>query len=201
VKKSIAFFDFDGTITTRDTLLEVIKYFKGRRSFYTGFFLHSPFLVAYKLNLIGNQPAKERILRFFFGGMTKLDFQQRCDEFAENKIPSLLRPGAVEEIARLRKAGTEIVIVSASAGNWIKKWAEVNGLGLIATRLEIMNDKLTGKIEGKNCYGEEKVRRIKEEYDLAGYEEIRCYGDSGGDRAMLTLATQSFYKPFREMRT
>jgi len=196
VKKSIAFFDFDGTITTRDTLLEVIKYFKGRRSFYTGFFLNSPFLVAYKLNLIGNQQAKERILSYFFGGMTTQDFQQRCDEFAENKIPSLLRQGAVEEMERLRQAGTEIVIVSASAGNWIKKWAVKNGLSLIATKLEMKEDQLTGRIEGKNCYGQEKVRRIKEEYDLSGYEEILCYGDSGGDRPMLALATQGFYKPF-----
>jgi HAD superfamily hydrolase (TIGR01490 family) len=165
---------------------------------YTGFFLNSPFLVAYKLNLIGNQQAKERILRFFFGGMSRQEFQQRCDEFAEKSIPALIRPGAVEEMERLRKTGTEIVIVSASAGNWIKKWAEKNGLSLIATRLEIVNDKLTGKIEGKNCYGEEKVRRIREEYDLSGYEEILCYGDSSGDRPMLRLATRGFYKPFRQ---
>ena len=40
MNKGIAFFDFDGTITTKDTLLEFIKYSRGTMSFYWGFLLN-----------------------------------------------------------------------------------------------------------------------------------------------------------------
>ena len=54
-----------------------------------------------------------------------------------------------------------------------------------------------GRCDGDNCHGQEKVRRIKEAYPLDQYREIYAYGDTGGDRPMLGLATHSFYKPFR----
>ena len=66
--KKIAFFDFDGTITTKDTLLEIIKFQKGKTSFYFGFILHTHWLIAYKLNWVSNNQAKQKILTYFFGG-------------------------------------------------------------------------------------------------------------------------------------
>ena len=197
MKNRIAFFDFDGTITTRDTLLEVIKFHKGRFKFYLGFLINSPFVVAWKAGIISNQAAKERMLQYFFGGMPAATFQQGCDEFATTKIPPLIRPKAMEEIQKLLAAGTTVVIVSASAENWIQQWCQLNNLQLIGTRLEIKNNLLTGKIEHRNCHGEEKVNRINATFDLSLYDEIYGYGDTKGDKPMLRLATFSFYKPFR----
>jgi len=65
LKRRIAFFDFDGTITTKDTLLELIKYQKGRLLFYIGFLINAPYLVAYKLKIIRNSTAKQKVLHFF----------------------------------------------------------------------------------------------------------------------------------------
>ncbi len=193
----IAFFDFDGTITTKDTLLEFIKFYKGTFRFYLGFILYSPLLVAFKLKLIPNYVAKQKILQFFFRGESMENFQKRSDEFAEKVLPALIRPKALKEIEKLKNANATIVIVSASAENWIKKWAALNNLLLMGTRLATNNNVITGNIEGLNCYGDEKVCRIKEHFDLSGFKEIYCYGDSEGDRPMLKLATHSFYKPFR----
>jgi|SRR5579872_3982286 len=200
----IAFIDFDGTITTKDTLLEFIRYSKGTVRFYLGFILNSPWLVAYKLKLISNQRAKERILRFFFRHMPLDRFWQACQAFSREALPRLLRPKAIREIARLKAAGAEVVVVSASPEDWIRDWAASIGAELVATRLETVpgEDKskphrLTGRIWCANCHGEEKVRRIKEAYDLSGYQQIYTYGDSRGDRPMLSLGTASFYKPFR----
>ncbi|HEY8930844.1 MAG TPA: HAD family hydrolase [Mucilaginibacter sp.] len=197
--KKIAFFDFDGTITTKDTLLEVIKHQKGRAAFYTGFLLNTPVLVGLKLKLVSNQAAKERILRHFFKGMTLADFQQACDSFIDEALPTMLRPGALEEMKRLKAGGFEIVIVSASPSNWIKKWADAKGIRLIATKLQSSGDKLTGYIDGTNNNAEEKAARIRAEFDLSEYDEIYCYGDSSGDKAMLALGTRAFYKPFRDL--
>jgi phosphatidylglycerophosphatase C len=200
LKRRIAFFDFDGTITTKDTLLEFIKFTKGRFFFYFGFFLNSPWLVAYKLKLISNQLAKQRILRFFFRGMPLQKFQEHCDRFAKEILPDLIRPKAREEIILLLGKGAEVVIVSASPQNWIMGWAGLMHAELIATRLEVSNKKgiavLTGRIAGNNCYGKEKVRRIQEAYKLSDYEEIYTYGDTKGDEPMLGLGNRPFFKPF-----
>ncbi|MBS1567115.1 MAG: HAD-IB family hydrolase [Bacteroidetes bacterium] len=196
-RKRIAFFDFDGTITTHDTLLEIIKYNRGVFSFYLGFLLCSPFLVLYKLKVISNQAAKEITLRWFYGKMPLEKFQQGCNAFEAEKIPSFIRPKAFEEIKRLKAAQAEVVIVSASAENWLGAWCERHDLRLLATKLEIKNNRITGKIEGYNCHGKEKVRRIQEAYDLSQYDEVYCYGDTKGDKPMLGLATFPFYRPFR----
>jgi phosphatidylglycerophosphatase C len=193
----IAFFDFDGTITTKDTLLEIIKYKHGKRKFYFGFLLHSPWLVAYKLGIISNQLAKETVLRYFFRKMSFEQFRSMADEFARTQIPLLVRPKALLEIKKLQEGGAEVVIVSASAENWIKDWCQSLRLQLIATQLEVKNGRMTGKINGRNCHGEEKVARIKAKYNLSDFREVYCYGDTSGDKPMLALGTMRFYKPFR----
>jgi HAD superfamily hydrolase (TIGR01490 family) len=197
VNQRIAFFDFDGTITSKDTLLEFIKFNKGPFRFYAGFLLNSPWLVAYRLKIISNQAAKEKILGFFFRNTTLAQFQQDCDRFAAGRLPSLIRPKALQEIDRLREAGATIVLVSASPENWIKGWAAEKGMELLATRLSIKDDRLTGKIAGLNCHGEEKVSRIRQVYTLSDYSDIYTYGDTSGDKPMLRLGTASFFKPFR----
>ncbi len=227
MNRRIAFFDFDGTITTKDTLLEFIKFSKGNFLFGIGFLLTSPWLVAFKLKLISNQRAKEKVLTFFFRKCFLSRWQQDCDRFSADRLPQLIRPKALQEIGRLREKGATVVIVSASPENWIRGWAKEMGAALIATKMETRpavgtnaasgvdadraatnatgggegrggeERRLTGKIEGINCHGREKVRRIEELYPLAEYDEIYTYGDSSGDKPMLRLGTVSFYKPFR----
>lgn len=196
--KKIAFFDFDGTITTHDTLLEFIKFSKGSGAFYTGFAMNSPFLVAMKLKLLSNQPVKEKILRYFFGGMPEKNFNEACHNFQEQCLPQLIRPGALKEIKKFQEEGIEVIIVSASPENWIRQWAESQGLKLIATKLEVKDGKITGLISGKNCYGIEKVNRIRELFQLEQYEAIYAYGDSSGDNELLAIAHFPSKKPFRE---
>jgi phosphatidylglycerophosphatase C len=196
LKKRIAFFDFDGTITTKDTLLEFIKYCSGPYLFYAGFLLNSPWLLAYKMKIISNQLAKERILTFFFGKMKVETFQQKCDRFSYEVLPGLLRIKAVLEIERLKELDATIVVVSASPENWIRDWVQRMQLELIATKLDVRNGRLSGRIEGKNCYGKEKLRRIKEKYDLSLFDETYAYGDSRGDTEMLRAVKISAFQPF-----
>lgn len=198
MKQEIAFFDFDGTITTKDTLLEFIKFCKGSLGFYFGFFINSPYLVAYKLKLISNQKAKEKILQFFFRNTPAGDFKQQCAAFSKQVLPGLLRPGALQEIRRLKQDGAIVVVVSASPENWIQEWTQSMDIELIASQLEITEGRLTGNIVGANCHGNEKVRRIVAQYHIPDYAKVYAYGDTKGDGPMLQLAHQAFYKPFRK---
>ena len=209
MNRRIAFFDFDGTITTKDTLLEFIKFSKGPAYFWLGFLLTSPWMLAWKLKLISNQQAKEKVLAFFFRKTPLSRFQEQCEQFSGNILPGLIRPKALHEIALLQEKEATVVIVSASPENWIRGWASQVQAELIATKLQTIPPPkgpadtpadeylLTGKIEGANCHGREKVRRIEQAYTLADYTEIYAYGDSGGDKPMLQLGTVSFFRPFR----
>ena len=145
--KQIAFFDFDGTITTKDSFLEFIKFQHGRFRFYMGFIINSPYLVAYKIGIISNQRAKERILQFFFGNMTAEKFQAACDAFSDTAIPALVRPKAITEIRKLQNAGIEVVVVSASAENWMHKWCATQQVSLLATKIQLRNGKIPGKLK------------------------------------------------------
>jgi phosphatidylglycerophosphatase C len=196
VKRVIAFFDFDGTITTKDTLLQFIKYVKGDVAFYFGFLLHAPMLILYKLQIVPNQRAKEIILRYFFGNMREEVFNDHCAKFIAVKLPALLRPKALHEIRSLKDKGAEIVIVSASPENWLQSWCDSGGLQCIATKLVVAKNKITGRIDGRNCHGQEKVNRIKSLFNLAEYSDVYAYGDTPGDKHMLSLANIRFYKPF-----
>jgi HAD superfamily hydrolase (TIGR01490 family) len=200
--QSIAFFDFDGTITTKDSLLEFIKFSKGKFRFYLGFALNSPWLIAYRLKIISNQAAKEKILSWFFRKTSLTVFQELCHRFSDTILPGLIRTKALREIQQLQNKGFTVVIVSASPENWLSSWTESLNVSLLATRLETIQNKshdhqLSGKILGFNCHGEEKVRRIRETHDLSSYEDIYAYGDTSGDRPMLALARFAFYQPFR----
>lgn len=197
MSRVIAFFDFDGTITTKDSLLEFIKYCRGKRAFYTGFALHSPFLLAYKLQLFSNHRTKEMIMRYFFGRMPVEVFNKYCERFSAEILPSLIREKAIKEIQVLKNAGAEVVIVSASPENWLTHWCDAVGVKCIATKMIISGQKISGKIDGRNCHGIEKVRRIREAYRLENYSAVYCYGDTDGDKPMLQLGNYRFFKPFR----
>jgi len=178
-------------------MLELIRYQKGNLSYLLGFILNLPVLVAFKLKLISNSSAKQWVLRFFFSGQPADKFQSRCDQFQREILPGLIRPKAIQEIERLKACYFEVVLVSASADLWIGNWAREYGFKLISTHLEIKESKITGRLNGKNCHGEEKVFRIRSTYELKAYDEIYCYGDTAGDLPMLALGTISFFKPFR----
>lgn len=194
---NIAFFDFDGTITTKDTLSDFIQYALGSPAYYWGLIRLSPMLIAYGCKLIPNHVAKEKLITYFFGGWSASAFHNMAHTYALKEIEKIVRPHAKEKLQWHTKRGDRVVIVSASVDSWLIGWCDSYRFELLATRLEITDNTLTGKFLGKNCYGAEKVRRILECYRLDDYDTVYAYGDTQGDKEMLALAHESFYKPFR----
>ncbi len=192
----IAFFDFDGTITSKDTMIELIKFHHGKYRLYIGLGMLSPWLIAMKLKIISHQKAKEKMLSWFFKGLSETEFTKICELFFQKQLPLLINKKALLKINEHKANGDEIVVVSASATNWIKGWCDDQGLKCIATQLEIIDAKISGKLAGINCNYNEKASRIIKEYDLNNYLPVYCYGDSDGDKAMLKLATKAFYQSF-----
>lgn len=197
MSKSIAFFDFDGTITTKDTMLELVKFAKGKKVYLLGMLQLLPWLIGLKAGIINNTVVKERFLKKFFKGVDIKAFEKVCDAFVTQKLPQLIRPGALQKIEEFQLEGIPVVVVSASADNWIKGWCTQHNITCIGSCLDVKNGKLTGKLNGPNCHSAEKVNRIKALYHLADYDAIYCFGDTQGDKPMLQLATHAYYKPFR----
>ncbi len=202
MKERIKIFDFDGTITNRDTLIWFIIYACGWRRFVTGFALHATLLVLMKLRLCSNYRAKQRIFKWFFGGMSVAQFNTLCHNFAVDR-QDLLRPEAVKEMADTLACGGKVYIVSASIDNWVSQFAariaphSATRPIVIGTRAEERGDRLTGRFLTPNCYGAEKVRRIKDYITRREDFYIIAYGDSRGDKEMLEYADERHYKPFR----
>ena len=87
-------FDFDGTLTTRDTLLAFIRYARGTKAFVFGFVRYSPLLVLMKLHLYPNYKAKQKVFAHFFKGLREADFNRLCARFAAHSL-HLLRLSAL----------------------------------------------------------------------------------------------------------
>ncbi len=202
MKKKLYCFDFDGTLTTSDTLLEFIKYAKGRGRFLMVFLMYSPLLVMMKLHLYPNWKAKQQIFAHLFAGMCIEKFDALCRGFAEEN-QHLLRPKGITLVHEALVAGAQVFIVSASIDNWVRPFFDIRnlkGVQVLGTQIEVEDGKLTGNFKSNNCYGKEKVHRIAEalkSFERSEYE-IEAFGDSRGDKEMLAFADKGHFKPFRE---
>lgn len=207
MKKMVYLFDFDGTLTSADTLLEFIRYACGRRRFFIGFALFSPLLVLMKLHLYPNYRAKQRLFAWYFKGMSVDNFDLVCRRFAHHN-QRLMRQKALDRLREIFHNNETLCVVSASIDNWVRPFfdniskASRSDFRVIGTEVEVDTDGvLTGRFRTHNCYGAEKVRRVLEampqlKSNRQDFWVIAC-GDSKGDKELLEFADEAHFKPFR----
>ena len=194
IRMALALFDFDGTISFRDSFGDFIAYAVGRGRFILGTVLLSPMLFGYALGFIRNWRAKEIVSSYFFGGWDCRSFEGLASKYSRERLPGIVREIALDKIKWHKLKGDTVVVVSASIDLWLADWCNVHDLDLIATKLEVKEGRVTGRFLTKNCSGKEKARRIEEQYDLKSFDYIYAYGDTPGDRAMLDLANEKYYR-------
>lgn len=197
--KKIYAFDFDGTLTKRDSLLAFLLFAKGWKEFIKCFARHLHLLLAMKLLLVDSGKVKESIFGWYFKGMPESMFDDLCLRFA-SAHPHLLRPKGMQKLREVyAEPDATVIIVSASINNWVAPFfKDMPGIEIFCTRIEVANGNLTGRFLSANCRRQEKVRRI-----LALHPDRRSYfltafGDSSGDIEMLNFADEGHYKPFRK---
>jgi phosphatidylglycerophosphatase C len=195
-KPVVAAFDFDGTLTRRDTLLPFLRYLLGDvQVAHQALALFST-LVGYRLGLIDNGIAKERVFIQCLGGIRMKELQQQGERFAMYVLPGLLNHDAIQRLEWHKQQGHRCIVISASMELYVQPWAIKAGFDdVIATRLGMREDGcVTGKLSGKNCFGIEKVRRLEA---LLGKREnytLYAYGDSQGDNELLASANFPYYR-------
>ena len=194
MKRCVAVFDFDGTLTRCDTLPRFILFACGPWRCCAGFLLLSPILVLMKLRLYPNWKAKQRLFSFFFRGMAHERFAGLGIRFAE-VAGRFRRKEATDLLQQYVASGATVYVISASMEEWVRPWCQRLGVkDVLCTKVEVGGDgRLTGRLKTPNCYGQEKVRRLLEaEPQRQGYT-LHAYGDSRGDREMIAFADKGCY--------
>ena len=199
-KLVVAAFDFDGTLTRRDTLLPFLQYLLGDVQVARHALLLLPTLAGYGLGLINNGIAKERVFVQCLAGMELDELQQQGERFAARVLPGLLRQEALQRLEWHQQQGHRCVAISASLALYVQPWALRAGFDdVIATHLETREDgRISGKLAGKNCFGIEKVRRLEALLGPRGGYTLYAYGDSLGDKELLSSADYAYYRHFPE---
>ena len=188
-KRCIAVFDLDGTLTTKDTLLEFIKFACGVPRLYWGFLLFCPILILMKLHLFPNWKAKQLFFSHFFKGWEYNDFKAKGQLFA-NEIEKMENRKMLEKLNDHLNHSDVVYVISASIFEWVQPWCEKIGVSrVLATQIEVdANGIISGRFATKNCYGKEKVRRLLEVEPERRSYILYAYGDSRGDKEMIAFS-------------
>jgi HAD superfamily hydrolase (TIGR01490 family) len=196
-KNVIAAFDLDGTLTNRDTFLHLLIRTFGYIGLVKGLCANTFNIFKYQLGLTSNHDAKEAFFSHFFKGLQVEDFERLCRAYSINILPGLIRKEAVGRYTWHLERGHQLVIVSASIRNWIEPWALRNGFThVIATEVEVDRERITGRFNGRNCSGDEKVKRFKAIFPERENFDLFAYGNSRGDEALLNFADHAYYRRF-----
>ena len=183
--RHVAAFDFDGTITRKDTLVPFLRHVAGLPRFTAAFLTGLPALATGDRR----EAYKAAVLRRVLAGHPAEDLRATAARYGE-ALPEQFRPEMVERIRWHQGEGHEVVIVSASLRAYLDPVVEHLGLdGVVAVELEVDDDgRLTGAMVGPNCRGAQKVVRLTEWLGGDTPERLRAYGNSSGDRELLAAA-------------
>ncbi len=198
VKPIVAVFDFDKTITDRHTFWRYLLFLVGATKFWLVGITMVPTGIRLWRKKIPLMKAREVLIRRCMKGVCANLYEEKGKEFSAQKLNNWLDPKAIEKLRWHQSQNHRCLLISNSAECYLGPWSEKIGFEFFSgSRFEHDNKKLTGKMQGEHCQGEEKVVRLKQILDLPLAEyEIYAYGDSDSDKNLLEIADHPFYRKF-----
>jgi phosphatidylglycerophosphatase C len=192
---TVAAFDVDGTVTDRDCVVPFMRTVTGARRIV-------PRLAARPVALVRALARRDRdevkalAAAAAFRGHTLAHLSEHGVSFAQIVHDRWLRDDTIEILRAHRTAGDRVVLVSASFEVYLRPLGELLGVDdVLATRLQLADGVATGALDGANCRGPEKVRRLHHwiTCEYGGRDRVRvvAYGDSKGDRELLADADEA----------
>ncbi len=200
-----AVFDLDKTITRRATylpfLLSVARH-DPRKLLRAAPIVAAA--LAYKIGLVSRGRVKEIMLGAVLGKASRAEVAAYANAFVSDCVAHGLRPGALRAISEHRALGHNLVLATASFDFYVEPLGRELGFDrVIATRAAWSRDgRLLGRIDGENCYGAEKLRRLEEALpDLRATTRVVAYSDSHVDLPLLRWAHRGVaVNPSRRLR-
>lgn len=188
----LAIFDVDYTITKKETLMELYKYSikeNKKNLIYLPRALFSGLL--YITKIYDEKRVKESFLKFI-ENMSEKDLKDFSRRFYQNRLSKILYTDSLEMMKKLKSEGYYIFLISASPEFYLNNLYTIKEVDkVIGTKFHMENGKFLRKMNGLNCKGEEKVRRLKEvlkkENIEVDFKNSYMFSDSLSDKPLLDL--------------
>ena len=190
--EKLAIFDIDYTITRKETLMEFFKYLVSKdiknikflpRALYSG--------LMYGVKIYDEKRVKECFLKFI-ENIDEAELAKLTKLFYDERISKILYKDAVDMMEKLKKEGYMVILISASPEFYVKEFYAIKEVDLIiGTKFTFEGGKFVRKMDGNNCKGEEKVRRLneflKEKNIKVDFKNSYMFSDSLSDKPLLDL--------------
>ncbi|MGI9160400.1 MAG: HAD family hydrolase [Saprospiraceae bacterium] len=191
--KTLALFDFDGTITRYDSLIVFLRQMVG----ISGALKGTPETLLRWMALLlqgrlSHDSAKEALLKTHLRRKSRQEWEHEVAIFCSRLAPEYYNPEILRRLRELQLSGAVVSIVSASIDIWLQPFADKLNAELICTQSAWRTDRWTG-FASPNCRKEEKVRRVQATYDLTTFDRIVAYGNTAADHAMLKMADEAWW--------
>ena len=189
----IAIFDLDYTLTRRGTWGRFVMKAVRFKPWYWLPLWSSAGLMQLRY-LMGGVPriqVKQTMMRWGMVGSCRLKMRRLAQEFADREIAKGLRPGAVAALQKHKEAGDTIIIASAAVDLVVEPIARnLDVKYWVATEMAWENGVLAPHFASKNCYGPEKLARVKRLLEQnpqlkQNHTHITMYSDSHSDIEIL----------------
>ena len=193
--RPIVAFDFDGTLTVRDSFTAFLRWRRGALAYALGGLRLLPALASYATDRDRGR-LKAAAVRVYLHGVPRQKLDDEARTFAD-AVERFFRPDALAAWERHGVDGHRRVIVTASPEETVRPFAEALGADdLLGTQLAFDGEgRITGAFAGENCRGVEKVERLRARFG-PDVRLLAAYGDTTGDREMLAIAETPGYRVF-----
>ena len=193
----LAIFDVDYTITRKETLMELFKYVISKDKKMIKFLPRAIFSgIMYGVGIYDERKVKETFLKFI-DGIEEKHLADLVKSFYDDRLSKILYKDALEMMKKLKSEGYKIILISASPEFYLKEFYAINEVDLIIGTKFLFNEgKFARKMDGFNCKGEEKVKRlmevIKNENLNVDFENSYMFSDSLSDKPLLDLVGKAY---------
>ena len=169
----LAVYDLDRTITRRPTYTLFLIHCALRRQQWRLVFVPAVVLamLAYAAGLFDRSRLKEICQSLLIGHKVHTkELRPLAESFADATVGHNIRPGARKAIERDRMEGRRLVLATASYRLYADAIARRLGFDdVIATGSVIgLDERVHARIDGRNCYGNEKMRMISQWVEKSG---------------------------------
>lgn len=181
-----ALFDFDGTLVRRDSTMPVVRALLSLRPWLAT--LAAPWAIRVRLARSAQalQAAKAALLGVLLRGLTEERAAPALDQAAV-RMRRARRAAVVEAVRAGAARGVRVLVVSASPAVFLRRAVADLPVEVVATEFELEGDRFTGRVRGEICFGDAKVRAVRERLGADAVVED-AWSDSLHDRPMMELA-------------
>jgi phosphatidylglycerophosphatase C len=200
----VAAFDFDGTISRRDTLVPFLAKVGGPTRFAAACGRLGLSGARRSVDIRNRDDVKERIIRMLLAGRSEDELRSRGELYARDLLVGGLRPMLLDRLHRHHHRGHRTVIVSASLVYYLEPLARELGMEhVIAVEPEVVDGRLTGALVRPNVRAEQKAVQLREWLGAHGLEPVEDpaatpvrlwgYGNTSGDHALLAMSHHRYW--------